>query len=232
MVEFDLFTANTQELIGLPLSFVPSFVIAVAIILAGWLLGWVVEKIVESIFKFLPFVDDAIKSVGFEEITKRAGLRVNLGKFFGVILKIYVIFVFLVIALDYLNLQTVSQFLVNRILDYIPNVVSAALVLIIGLVIANFSARFVSGASRAAKVSGGLASKITKWSIIIFSVIVCIRWVGNRKWNTSKYGCWNNYSNLSCLRACIWSWWSTNRSWYSWKDKRRHTRITNSILLN
>ena len=169
---------STQELLTLPLAFIPQFIIAVAILLAGWIIGWIIEKLIVSIFKAMPFIDDSLKSVGLEEITKRAGLRVNLGHFFGSIIKIFIIFVFLVASLDVLGLDTVNHFVVERILGYIPSVVSAALVLVIGLVIAGFAAKFVEGASRAANINGGFAAKITKWSIAIFSVIIAVGELG------------------------------------------------------
>lgn len=174
----ELISQNTQELLTLPLTFIPQFIIAVAILIAGWIIGWLVERVIISIFKVIPFVDDSLRSVGLEEITKRAGLRINLGKFFGSVIKIFIIFVFLVASLDVLGLETVNNFVVDRILGYIPSVVSAALVLVIGLVIAGFSSRFVEGASRAANISGGFAAKITKWSIVVFSVIIAVGELG------------------------------------------------------
>lgn len=171
-------SSNTQELLYLPLNFIPQLVVAIAILLVGWIVGWLVERVLVSVFRALPFFDEALRNVGVEEITKRAGMRVNLGRFFGVVLKVFVIFVFLVASMDVLGLQSVNQFLINRVLDYIPNVASAALVMVIGLIIANFVANLIAGASRAAKVDGGLASKITKWSIVVLSVLVAVGELG------------------------------------------------------
>lgn len=174
----DLFTANTQEILQLPIEFVPKLIIAVVLLLVGWILGWLLERVMESVFRALPFFDGALKSVGLEEVTKRAGLRVSLGRFFGVTVKVFVIFIFLAASLDVLGLHAVNQFLIDQVLNYIPSVVSAALVVVIGLVVANFVSKLIAGASRAAKVDGGLASKITKWSIVVLAILVAVGELG------------------------------------------------------
>ena len=169
---------KTREALELPLSFLPELITAIVIFIVGWIIAWIVERIVMSFFRAVPFFDETLRSVGFEEITKRAGLNVNLGKFFGVLLKIFIIFVFLVAALDVLGLQIANQFLVDRVLGYIPSVISAALVMVIGIVVANFAHNIASRATRAAGVSGGLVAVGTKWAIVVFSALVALGELG------------------------------------------------------
>ena len=97
-----------------------------------------------------------------------------MGKFFGVMLKVFIIFVFLVAALDVLQLAEINNFLINDVLGFIPKVISAALIVVIGLVAANFVSNLVCGNSPHSKVDGGLAAKITKWSIVILSITIAI----------------------------------------------------------
>ncbi|MDE0243312.1 MAG: hypothetical protein OYG31_01190 [Candidatus Kaiserbacteria bacterium] len=158
--------------------FIPQLVIALFILIVGWIVGWLVERVLISVFRALPFFDEVLRNVGLEEVTKRAGMRINLGKFFGVVLKVFIIFAFLVAAIDVLGLQAVNQFLISEVLGYLPKVISAAFVVVIGLVVANFVSNMVAGASRAVKVEGGIATKITKWSIVVLSVIVALGELG------------------------------------------------------
>lgn len=174
----DLLSTNTQEVLQLPLMFIPQLVIALFILIVGWIVGWLVERVLISVFRALPFFDEVLRNVGLEEVTKRAGMRINLGKFFGVVLKVFIIFAFLVAAIDVLGLQAVNQFLISEVLGYLPKVISAAFVVVIGLVVANFVSNMVAGASRAVKVEGGIATKITKWSIVVLSVIVALGELG------------------------------------------------------
>lgn len=173
-----LIPQSTQDVLQLPFSFLPQLIIALFILVVGWIIGWLVERISISIFRALPFFDEVLRSIGVEEVTKRVGMRINLGKFFGVILKVFIIFVFLVAAIDVLGLRAVNDFLTSEVLNYLPQVVSAAFVVIFGLMVANFVSNLVAGASRAVKVEGGIATKITKWSIVVLSVIVAIGELG------------------------------------------------------
>ena len=106
------------------------------------------------------------------------GFRVDLGRFFGVILKVFTIFIFLVAALDVLGLDSVNMFFTEQVLSYIPNVFSAALIMVIGLITAGFVSRLVAGTSRAAKVEGGFAAKITQWSLIVLTILVALGELG------------------------------------------------------
>ena len=172
------FISQGLEIASGPLNFLPRVLVAIAILLAGWIIGWLVEKASRSLFSALPFFDKLLKEAGLEELTKRAGMRVDIGKFFGVILKVFVIFVFLVASLEVVGLNAVNELFIERVLGYLPNVFSAALILVIGLVVANFLGRLVIGASRAAKIDGGLASKITKWSIVVLALLTALSELG------------------------------------------------------
>ena len=178
IISVELLSQNALALLEVPFTVIPQVVIAIAILIAGWIVGWLIERVLRSVFRALPFFDEALKNVGLEEITKRAGVRVDLGRFFGVILKVFTIFIFLVAALDVLGLDSVNMFFTEQVLSYIPNVFSAALIMVIGLITAGFVSRLVAGTSRAAKVEGGFAAKITQWSLIVLTILVALGELG------------------------------------------------------
>lgn len=178
MISVELFSSSTQELLQALFSFIPQLIVAAVIVLVGWFIGWLVERALRTLFRALPFFDEVLRNIGIEEVTKRAGLRVDLGKFFGVVFKVFIMLAFLVAALDVLGLTLVNEFLTRDVLGYIPDVVSAALVVIIGLIVAKFVSDLVSGGARAVKVEGRFAAKITKWSIVIFSALIALGELG------------------------------------------------------
>ena len=178
IISVELLSQNALALLEVPFTVIPQIVIAIAILTVGWIVGWLIERVLRSVFRALPFFDEALKNIGLEEITKRAGVRVDLGRFFGVILKVFTIFIFLVAALDVLGLDSVNMFFTEQVLSYIPNVFSAALIMVIGLITAGFVSRLVAGTSRAAKVEGGFAAKITQWSLIVLTILVALGELG------------------------------------------------------
>ena len=178
IISVDPLSSSTQELLAIVLSFLPQLLGAILIVLIGWVVGWLLERVLRALFSALPFFDEVLRNIGIEKITGRAGMRVDLGKFFGVIVKVFVMLVFLVAAIDVLGLESVNIFLTETVLGYIPNVASAALVMILGLVVANFVSKLVSGGAQAVKVDAGLVTRITKWAIIIFSALIALSELG------------------------------------------------------
>lgn len=174
----NLLSSSAQAVIGAPLQYLPQLVSAVIIVVIGWIIAIIVERAIRSVFKSVSFIDESLRSLGLEKVTRRAGVRVDLGYFFGVIFKVFIIVIAFVAAFDVLGLQNINQFLTTEVLSYIPNVISSAVVLVIGLLVANFVAGLVHRATSAARVSGGLAVTITKWAIIVFSVLVALGELG------------------------------------------------------
>ena len=66
------------QVIDVPLQFIPKLVAAIIIVIIGWIIAYLVERAFVSIFNALSFFDDALKNLGVEDITRRAGMQVNL----------------------------------------------------------------------------------------------------------------------------------------------------------
>ena len=167
-----------KNCLNIVLNVLPQLIVAILIVLVGWIFGWLLERALRTVFRAIPVFDETLRNIGVEKITERAGMRVDLGKFFGVIVKVFVMFAFLLAAFDVLGLKEINSFLTGTVLNYIPSVISAALVMILGLIVADFVSKIVSGGAKVVKVNAGLATKVTKWSIIIFSALIALSELG------------------------------------------------------
>ena len=169
----DVFTASLQNVWTGVADFVPGLVIALIIFAIGWVLAALIERLVESVFKSLK-VDAALKSAGLEEVVKRAGYNLNSGLFVGALVKWFVIIVFLMASFDILGLAQVNEFL-RQVVDYLPQVIVAVLVLTVAIVLANALQKTVIASARAAHVgSAELLGRVAKWAIWIFAIIVAL----------------------------------------------------------
>lgn len=174
----DVFTNSLQNIWYGFASFVPTLIIAIIIFAIGWILGALLQKIVESIFQTLR-VDHALRSAGLEEIVKRSGYNLKSGTFVGVIVKWFVIVVFLIASFNILGLNDVNMFLSTVVLAYIPQVLVAVLVLMVAVVIADALAKVVVASARAAHIkSAHLLGNITRWSIWIFAALTALYHLG------------------------------------------------------
>lgn len=173
----EVFTRSLQGVWLGVINFVPHLIIALIIFAIGWVLASLVEKLIEALFKSLR-VDAALKSAGLEEVVKRAGHDLDSGHFVGVLVKWFVVIVFLIASFDVLGLNEVNLFL-NDVVAYLPHVIVAVLILMVAIVIANAMQRLVIASARAGHVrSAELLGRITKWSIWIFSLLTALITLG------------------------------------------------------
>ena len=159
-------------------NFVPNLVIAVVILILGWLVGALLGRAIWQVFRSLK-VDDALRRAGFESFLHRGGVRLDSGAFIGALVKWFVIVVFLVAAFDVLGLSQVNLFLQEVVLGYLPRVLAAALVLLVGGVVGDVAGRIVVTAAKTAGVhSAHFAGAIAKWAIWIFAILVALSQLG------------------------------------------------------
>ncbi len=172
--------AITTSLIGLWerfINFLPALIGAVLVFVAGWIVAVALGKVVEHIVKMVK-VDDVMEKAGTKARFEKAGVKLDVAKFLGGLVKWFLILVFLMAATDILKLVQVTNFL-NSIVLYLPNVVVAAVILAVAFLIANFVYAVVKGSSRVAGIiSATLLATIAKWAIVIFGFLAALIQLG------------------------------------------------------
>lgn len=155
-------------------AFIPNLVVAIVIFIVGWLVGVGLGRVVAQIINALR-VDQALKSTGIEHVLARAGFQLNSGKFLGKLVEWFFIIVFLVAALDVLNMATVNVFISDVVLGYLPQVIVAVLILLVAAVVADTAERLVAGSAKAASINAaGFLGKITRYAIWIFAFLAAL----------------------------------------------------------
>lgn len=172
--------AITMSLLGLWqrfIDFLPSLLGAVLVFVAGWIVAVALGKVVEHIVKMIK-VDDVMEKAGTKSRFKKAGVDINVAKFFGGIVKWFLVLVFLMASTDILKLTQVTSFL-NSIVLYLPNVIVAAIILAVAFLVGNFVYAVVKGSTRVAGiVSATLLGTVAKWAIVIFGFLAALVQLG------------------------------------------------------
>lgn len=160
------------------MSFVPSLIMAVIVFMIGWIVASLLEKVISQTVKALMF-DKALRAAGVEEVLSKGGLHLNAGAFLGGLVRWFVVVVFLVASLEVIGLTQVTVFLRDVVLGYLPQVIVASLVLLVGAVLADTMDRVVTTSARAADMrSAGFLGGISRWSIWLFALIVALSHLG------------------------------------------------------
>lgn len=174
----DVLALSFQNLWVGVVNFVPNLVVALVILVLGWLIGALLGRAVAQVFRSLK-VDDALRRAGFENFLRRGGVHLDSGAFLGALVKWFVVIVFLVAAFDVLGLAQVNLFLQEVVLGYLPRVLAAALVLLVGGVVGDIAGRIVVTAAMTAGVrSAHFAGAIAKWAVWVFAILVALSHLG------------------------------------------------------
>lgn len=147
------------------ISFLPSVILAVLIFALGLACGSILGRAVNHLVSVLR-IDNALHKAGLDTISDRAGMRISLAGFLGGTVKWLVVVAFTIASSEILGLSQVTQ-LLRDILVYIPQVIIAAIVLVIAMLVGDFVSKLVSHSVKASGMKGEFAAKMSKWAIII-----------------------------------------------------------------
>ncbi len=154
------------------------FLFSIIIFVAGWAAGVLVGRLIEKVFQTAK-VDHFMRQIGLEDALKRGGFSLNSGALIGGLVKWFVIVLFLIAAFDVLGLQVVTAFLQSIVIDYLPQVIIAALILLVAAVIGDVLQKIVMGAAAAAHIKQARAlGRITKWAVLVFAILAALVQLG------------------------------------------------------
>jgi len=174
----DVLLASFQELWSGVITFLPRLIVAVVIFIVGWVIAISLGKLVNQVIRTLK-VDKLFQAIGAEEPLAKAGFRLDSGAFIGGLVRWFLIIVFLVASIEVIGLSQVNAFLRDVVLAYLPNVIVAALILVVAAFVANAMQRIIVGSAKAAGVpSSQLLGGIAKWAIWLFAILAALYQLG------------------------------------------------------
>lgn len=159
------------------MNYIPTIIGALVLLLIGLVVGGLLQTVVVRVARSLK-LDEALKHAHVDSVVSKAGFSLNTPVFLGVIAKWFVVAVFLVAAVDALGLTQVNVFL-TQVLEYLPNVLVAVLILLIAAIIAEAVGKIVAGASQVAE-SGQSAflATVARYAIWTFAVLAAVHQLG------------------------------------------------------
>ena len=155
------------------INFLPNFLVAVIILVVGWVVAVFVAKIVRQVLHSLK-LDEVGDKLGLDEVSARTGMKMSVSGAIAWLVKWFLLIAIFLAAADILNLQHISDFL-NQVLMYIPSVIAAAGILLVGSMVARFVSNLVRHSVQAAGLaSADLLAAVTQWAIMIFTVLATL----------------------------------------------------------
>ncbi len=169
--------ASLAGTVNTVLSALPRLLGFVVVLVVGWILSTLLSKGVAALLHAVKFNDLARRS-GFADFVRNMGVRQDASWFIAGIAKWFVRLITLVVAFDLLGLPAVSA-VFQQLLLWLPNLVVALVVLVIGGLAAKALARLARGATAEAGFSNPDAlAMVTKVAVWAFSIVVAVNQVG------------------------------------------------------
>ncbi len=160
-------------------NFLPEFITALIILVVGLLVAGWLGKLIARVISVIK-LDDLIAKVGFTSAVEEMGVSFSLSKLMGWVVKWFFVVVTLIAVANILGWDEVNGFL-NAVVLYIPNVLVAVVVLIIGVIAGQFVFGIVEKAlhvSQAPVSASRPLAAVAKWAIIIFAIMAALVQLG------------------------------------------------------
>jgi hypothetical protein len=173
----DAFRASLAGALNTFLSAIPRIFGFAVVLIVGWIISSLLARGVEALLHAVRFNDLARRS-GFADFVQKMGVRDDSAGTIASIVKWFVRLITLVVAFDMLGLPAVSAVL-QQLLLWLPNLVVALVVLVIGGLAANALSQLVRGASAEAGFSNpNLLATVTRVAVWGFTLVVAINQLG------------------------------------------------------
>ncbi|HEX2545399.1 MAG TPA: small-conductance mechanosensitive ion channel [Ramlibacter sp.] len=173
----DAMFTSLAAAMALLFSAIPKIIGFVLIIVAGWFIASLIERGLAAVLRSIRF-NDLAQRAGLSDFISKMGMNTDAAGMIGLVVKWFVRLIALVVAFDALGLPAVSEVL-RQLLLWLPNVIVAVVVLVIGGLAAKALSNVVRGASAEAGLTNSdflaKAASVVVWA---FAVVVAVNQLG------------------------------------------------------
>jgi hypothetical protein len=165
---------NSWNLIAL---WLPRVVIALLLLLIGWLLARAVQRGVVKLLRLLR-LEAAAEQTGVDDFLVRGGVRFTLVTLIGQFFYWSLLLIFTIAVFNVLGL-TMGPELMERLAQYVPNVIAAVAVLVFGTLAARFIRGFVEAYLGNVGMKGGTnVGILVQGALLAFVAVLALEQLG------------------------------------------------------
>ena len=156
------------------MAFLPTLLGALLILIIGWLIAQAIQGIVVRVLKTVG-LDKLADQVQLSNVLAKGGVRARVSELIGAIVYWLVMLAVVMVVFNALQL-TVAAELFQSIVAFLPNVIAALFILIVGI----FAAAFLSATMRTAASNAGLSQpqligQLVQTIVVIFAAVAALQ---------------------------------------------------------
>ncbi|MFA4989165.1 MAG: hypothetical protein WC576_00110 [Candidatus Omnitrophota bacterium] len=151
--------------------FVTNILLVLIILIVGWVISKLIRTVVTKALRMVK-IDELSDRVGLEALLEKGGISYSLSELVGIICYWLALLVTFMVAINAIGL-TIAADLLNKVVLYIPSVIAAVFILVLGMFAATILKNIVITAANNAGLSQGkVLARIVEVIIILFAVFV------------------------------------------------------------
>ena len=171
--QLDLFLESSQQFLNEIAVALPQIIGALLILLIGWILARIVKRLSIKGLKLVRFNYLTEKS-GIEKFLEKGGVKVSSIDVIGTLIYWIIMLAVILATLNSLKLTAAST-LFNQIMLYIPNIIVAILILVIGIYIARLVSQvLITSLKNMEEKTAAMIGLIANYAIIVLTVFIIL----------------------------------------------------------
>ena len=156
------------------IAFLPMLAWALLLLLVGWIIAKAIEAIAVRILRTIA-LDKIADQIQLSSILAKGGIKHKLSDLIGAIVYWLIMLAVVMVVFNALQL-TVAAELFQSVVTFLPNVIAAVFILVIGM----FAAAFVSSTIRTAASNVGilqahLIGQLTQTVVVVFAIVAALQ---------------------------------------------------------
>lgn len=167
----DQLMATYQGTVDSLIAWAPRVVLVVVLVVVALVVAKVIERLLRTIMTRLRF-DSLVERVGIDQAMQRIGIRDSLNQVVPRIVYYLLLILFAKTAADSMGLAAISD-AIGAFMAYLPNIVAALLILVLGSTAAQFAGRAVTeaGTNSGIEFAGSLGSLVSGVLMFVLGIM-------------------------------------------------------------
>ena len=153
--------------------FFGNVLLVIFILLIGMIFSKVLKQLVTRTLRAIK-LDELSDSIELDSLLEKGGIKYSLSELLGIVVYWLAILITFVVAVNAIGL-TVTAELLNRVILYVPNIIAALFILILGIFVATFLKNLVQTmATNTGLSESKLLGKLVQILVMVFTIAIAM----------------------------------------------------------
>lgn len=159
------------------MSYLPSLLVALIVLVVGWFIAGFLARLIARGLNAIG-LERAVERSGIGHFIEQSGSRWTMSEIIAALIKWSIFLIFIQAAASLLGMAQITT-IINSVILFIPKLIVALAIIVIGTLIARFVGGLVRGALAEMEVgAAGLFARLAQYTIIGFAIVAAFNQIG------------------------------------------------------